>query len=169
MEAAMWRKLRFLLILSVGVFAPISAYSQGFVTIKHNKDGCTDGLCIDALALTSDRATPWINVEGYRAITFSFQLVDADNSVTAIEMTCETTYTGSTVADSGDDVCSGTTAVGTTTMVCPHTWSFANAYADHANVTVDNLNANFLKCKFHGTGLPGAVDTITVRMIKKTP
>jgi len=148
-----------------------SIASAEFVTIKHNADGCTSGVCVNGLALTAARTTGWIPVHGYRAVTFGAALTDANDSVTAVTMDCETSNVSSTTAGSGYDICVSTTtsAAGTSTIVCPHLWSVANASADHFNLTVDNLNADYLQCSFAGTGVPAAADTLIVRMLKKTP
>jgi hypothetical protein len=170
----MLKRVLKLSLVAVFVLGIASVSTAEIVKITHSTDGgsaCTDGVCINDEALTSAQVTGWIPIREYRAITFGIKLTDANNSVTAVTMDCETSNLNSTTTNAGYDVCVAvsTSLAGTSTIVCPHLWSIANAYADYFNLTVDNLNADYIQCSFAGTGTPAAADTIHVRMLKKSP
>lgn len=166
-------RLRYALLAFVLATAPLVADAAN-VQIQHNypsaqSPGCTNGLCLSAGGLDSTQYTGWIHVAGYRAATIGVEFVDANDSVTALNITCWTAYDATTANGSGYEVCSGATATGTTTLTCPHTWTLTTGTAEQFNFTVDNLNAIYLNCSFAGTGTPAAADTVTARVLTKTP
>ena len=71
----------------------------------------------------------------------------------------------------GFDVCGRVSmdANATSTMACPHTWSYANAEADLASFTVDNLDDTYLQCTFTCAGTPASADLIYVEVRRRTP
>lgn len=161
------------LALAAALALAPGAYA-GTVEIRQNypdaqSPGCTAGLCIDAGGLDSTQYTGWIHVGGYRAATLGVTFVDANDSVTALIAQCWTDISAATANGSGYEVCSGSTSAGTTTLSCPHTWQLTTGVAEQFSFTVDNLNAIYLNCAFAATGTPAAADTVTVRVLTKTP
>lgn len=134
-----------------------------------NSPGCTAGVCISAQGLNATQYTGWIFIEGYRAATLGVTFVDANDSVTAVTATCWTDLVSDTANGSGYEVCSGSTSSGTTTLTCPHTWSLTTGTAEQWTFTVDNLNSRWLNCAFAATGTPAVADTVTVKVLTKTP
>lgn len=173
----MARVLWLLLGVALAVAVPVAAE---IVTMSNSRPNagatvCPDGVCINALATTSTRYTGWIPVSGKAKVTFGGNLVDANDSVTSVTVDCEWTNGDNTTVNTGYDICAAVAmdATATSTMRCPHTWSFLNDAthndADRFSFTVDNLNARYLQCKFVGNGVPAAADTIYVEVMGRTP
>ena len=134
-----------------------------------NSPGCSAGVCIVAAPLTATQYTGWIWVHGFAKATLGVTFVDANDSVTTLDMQCWTDYVATTANGSGYEVCSGATGSGTTTMTCPHSWSLTTGTAEQYTVTVDNLNADYLNCAFSATGTAAAADTVAVKVLRRTP
>ena len=134
-----------------------------------NSPGCTDGVCISAAGLDSTQYTGWIWVRTFAKATLGVTFTDANDSVTALNVTCWTDYVGTTANGSGYEVCSAATSSGTSTMSCPHTWSLTTGTAEQYSLTVDNLNADYLNCAFAATGTPAAADVVTVKVLRRSP
>lgn len=168
------RRLGWLLCgIVLAVAVPLLAET---ITIKHvEPDGsdpsCPSGVCINSVTCSSAVNTGWVNIEGVDSVTFGWKLTDANDSVSAVNVTCETAKLYSTALGSGYDICGRVAmdADATSTMACPHTWSFANAEADTPRFTVDNLNDKWMNCTFTCAGTPAAADLIYAEILMRSP
>ena len=85
-----------------------------------NSPGCTAGVCISAQGLDATRYTGWIWVETFAQATLGITFVDANDSVTALNVQCWTDNVATTANGSGYELCSTATGAGTTTYTCPN-------------------------------------------------
>lgn len=134
-----------------------------------NSPGCSAGVCIDGEGLDATRYTGWIWVEGAAKATLGITFIDANDSVTAINVQCWTDIVATTANGSGYEVCSTNTASGTTTYTCPNVRTITTGTSEQFAMTIDNLNARYLNCSFAGTGTPAAADEITVKVMRRSP
>lgn len=121
------------------------------------------GTVIDGEGLDSAQWTGWIPAHKYRSIAFDFTFTDANDSVTAVTMVCETEADGTTANDSGKElhILYDSATQGTSDSL-QHTWSNATTNGEEWTWTVSNLPAPYLNCKIDATGTPAAADVVTV-------
>ena len=167
-------RLRTALIATALLLAPAFAHAGNTVRMTNeladaNSPGCTSGTCISAQGLDSTQYTGWIWVETFAKATLGITFVDANDSVTALNVQCWTDTTAATANGSGYEVCSASTSSGTTTYTCPNTRTITTGTAEQFTMTVDNLNARYLNCAFSATGTPAAADTVTVTVMTRSP
>lgn len=134
-----------------------------------NSPGCSAGVCINAQGLDTTQYTGWIWVETFAKATLGITFVDANDSVTALNVQCWTDNVATTANGSGFAICSTATSAGTTTYTCPNVRTLTTGTAEQFTMTVDNLNARYLNCAFSATGAPAAADTVTVSVMRRSP
>ena len=154
------------------------AYQLNAATVETSQDTSATGpfgVKINTLDLTADRWTGWMRVDTKRTVCFDIALVDADSSVTSVDMRCETSRASTTVADAGYDVpvYVSTSAAGVTTSV-PSTirQTATGGGAPGSSLwtwCVTNIPGPFVECLFHGNGVPAAADTVHVYARGITP
>lgn len=115
--------------------------------------------------------TGWDRVSVENSITYEIATVDADASVTSIDVRCETTNDSTLADDAGADlpVLTSTAGTGITTGVISGVWRWVTSAGGGPGtatwtMTVSNIPNDFINCEFSFPGLPdAAIDTITVR------
>jgi len=168
------RMIRFALAVVGAFMLAIPAASAGDVRMTNeladvNSPGCTNGVCISAQGLNATQYTGWIWVETFAKATLGITFVDANDSVTALNVQCWTDNVATTANGSGYEVCSASTSSGTTTYSCPNVRTLTTGTAEQFSMTIDNLNARYLNCAFSATGTPAAADTVTVSVMRRSP
>lgn len=168
------KAIRLALAFACALLLAASSASAGDVRMinklaDENSPGCASGVCIAAQGLDSTRYTGWIWVETFAKATLGITFVDANDSVTALNVQCWTDNVATTANGSGYEVCSASTSAGTTTYTCPNVRTLTTGVAEQMTMTVDNLNARYLNCAFSATGAPAAADTVTVTVMRRSP
>jgi hypothetical protein len=134
------------------------------VPVDYRRDETTSrsyGAKIDGLGLDSNRWTGWISVSNVRSVAFDIDFTDANSSVTAVTMVCETSRLSSTANDAGRDLHTVSVSAGTITSSVAQ-WTYTTAGSKAWTWTVSNVPAPWLNCEFAATGTPAAADVITV-------
>jgi len=154
--------------LLLTIAATVAAVSLGSVVVATPVEYVRDesaaqdrGTKISGLGLDSARWTGWINTSNMRSIAFDIDFTDANSSVTAVTMVCETSRSSATANDAGRDIHTVSISSGTITSSVA-TWTYTTGGSKAWTWTVSNIPAGWLNCEFDATGTPAAADVITV-------
>lgn len=156
--------------IAVALFAlAIAAHAATIEVRRDTSLDNTGGNVIAALGLDSNRWTGWIRVQKSEQLVLANTLVDANDSVTAVNMRCETSNDESTANDAGNDVCCRSISGGTATYTCPCSYTVDYTNGGSWSWTVEHLAQRWVNCLYSASGSAAAADTIDVTVEGKTP
>jgi len=124
------------------------------------------GLVLNAAALdgtAAARTTSAIFAEGFTTLALGVTLVDANSSVTALELTCKGSLDGaSTAANYVIPIIVSTSASGTATYKA-FTGSYATSGATNYSTTLGITGHKWVTCTCTATGTAATADTCSIR------
>jgi hypothetical protein len=160
--------LWFLLSIPVAILFAAVAYGG---TVEVRKSTATEhdrGEVISALGLDANKWTGWIATNDMRSVVFDITFTDANSSVTAVTMVCESSASSATANDGGFDLHTVSVAAGTITSSVAQ-WTYTTSGSKNWTWTVSNVPGDWLNCEFAATGTPASIDTVTVVARGVTP
>jgi hypothetical protein len=134
--------------------------ADGICYAAASGDEVTSGICYEATTHSSAKYSGWIAVDQQQKVSLELTFTDANDSVTALTTTCQTSDSRTTADGSGFELCSVAVSAGTGTRTCPYTETLTTGTAEKFTQTWTNLPHAFINCQYTATGTPAAADTL---------